>query len=75
MGEIWGVKWEIFGKILRDFWVKFCVIFENIQWFTSGIDASEIWRSLSIESLNVPGYTYKLVKVHLTNLYIGIGSK
>ena len=46
-----------------------------MQWFTSGIDASEISRSLSNESVNPPPYTYKLVKVHLTNWYIGIGSK
>ena len=50
-----------------DFWVKFLYNFENIQWFTSGIDASEIRRSLSNESLNIAPFCHKLVKVHLTN--------
>ena len=75
MGEKWSVKWEIFEKILCDFWVKFCVIFKNIVLLANRTDASEISRSLSNESVNPPPYTYKLVKVHLTNLYIGIGSK
>ena len=67
MGVILVCKWGnfcvillyILGKILRDF--------ENIAWFTSGIDASEISRSLSIDSLNPRPFCYKLVKVHLTN--------
>ena len=46
-----------------------------MQWFTSGIDASKISRSLSDESLNTPPTCYKLVNVHLTKLMTGIGSK
>ena len=71
MGEFWGVKWEIFRIFLCDFWVFLLYNFENIGWLAFGIDASKISRSLSIESLNPPPYTHKLVKVHLTNLYIG----
>ena len=44
------------------------------MWFTTRIDASEISRSLSNESLNIGGVSYKLVKVHLTKLYTRIGS-
>ena len=40
----------------------------------SGIDASEISRSLSNDSLNPRPYTYNLVNVHLTKLMTGIVS-
>ena len=59
---------------MGNFYENLLYIFENIGWFTSGTDASENSRSLSNESVKAPGYTYNLVKVHLTNLYIGIGS-
>ena len=75
MGEIWGVKWEIFEKILGKIYENLLYIFENIGWLASGIDASEISRSLSVDSLNIGPFCHKLVKVHLTNLYIRIGSK
>ena len=58
---------EIFWENFLNFIIQFLYNFENIAWFTSGIDASKIWRSLSIDSVNPPPYTYKLVKVHLTN--------
>ena len=75
MGEKWSVKWEIFEKILCDFWVKFCVIFKNIVLLANRTDASEISRSLSNESVNIGPFCHNLVKVHLTKLYTGIGSK
>ena len=67
MGEIWGVNEEIFGKFLYDFYENLLYIFENIVLLATRIDASEIWRSLSIDSVNYGGVPYKLVKVHLTN--------
>ena len=47
MGVILGCKWGNFERFLCDFWVFLLYNFENIVWFTSGIDASEIRRSLS----------------------------
>ena len=66
---------EILGKFLCDFWVFLLYNFENIVLLATRIDASEISRSLSIQSVNVGGSCYKLVNVHLTNQQIGIGSK
>ena len=78
LGAIWGKNWRDFGKIfvwfLRKKYENLLYIFEKWQCDVSWIDASEISRSLYNESVNIGGYTYKLVKVHLTNLYIGIGS-
>ena len=42
--------------------------------FTDWIDASENSRSLSVDSLNIGGVSYKLVNVHLTKLMTGIVS-
>ena len=58
---------EIFWENFLNFIIQFLCNFENIGWFAFRIDASEIWRSLSNESLNIGGVPYKLVKVHLTN--------
>ena len=58
-----------------DFLVFLLYNFENIVLLAFRTDASEISRSLSIQSLNIGGYTYRLVNVHLTNQQIGIGSK
>ena len=52
MCENWGVKWGNFGKNLCNFWVFLLYNFENTQSEVSWIDASEISRSLSIDSLN-----------------------
>ena len=59
---------------LRKKYENLLYIFEKWQCDVSWIDASKISRSLSNESLNIGGVPYKLVKVHLTNWYIRIGS-
>ena len=72
-GRNFGKNWCDFGVIFVLFLGKILRDFENIGWRASWIDASEISRSLSNESVNIGGVPYKLVKVHLTNWYIGIG--
>ena len=58
---------EIFWENFLNFIIQFLCNFENIVLLAFRIDASKISRSLYIESLNVGGVSYKLVKVHLTN--------
>ena len=68
----WGENGEIFRIFLCNFWVFLLYNFENTQSEVCWIDASEIWRSLSNESLNIAPFCYKLVKVHLTNCWINV---
>ena len=70
----WGKNGSNFGKIFVWFlgkilW-KLLYNFEKWQSDAFRTDASENSRSLSIESVNIGGSCYKLVKVHLTKLRI-----
>ena len=53
----WGMNLEIFWENFLNFFIQFLYNFLNVAWLAFRTDASEISRSLSIESVNYGGYS------------------